>query len=617
MRSKKQIVSLILVWIMVVALFPIGHFEKLRADTTDLMTPTLAEDGTLSWDPSIRDVYFDVDGENTHYSIMGGTSYNLNDYFEEYSYRTCDTKIELYGKVGTEYQLMWSGTFHYEAKYGILGTPKNVVLTEDYVLHWDPVDNATSYRVYILDRQGNMYINDRGTISGKTELFVGHIFSLAYPHDCQLGVVAMSSKGYQKSDLAKSAVYHVTRADKRITNVKFSKDGMMTWDELEGATYYKIGIGINDKKASFTCSTNSVAIDEKIRSALPDGGAGFYTVTIQAFDDEKALSYIWEGEHDIDVVFYDLFIYGEQITSVNLDVFGDGSVVFDPQTSTLRFSCESLDELDYIGDGIEWDGKAPFVNTGMDLTITGTLIIPSGYWVTFKIFESLGKLTFVDFNFTIGGSQTRIIEAANVEFVSGTYDIVGCSNNPIRVYHDLVFRNGITSFSAAVDGTSAILVDHGKITLEGLLITCPQNGTISADGKRFLQEDGETDAPWVILKPDPNYVPPTPEPGPTTPEPGPSTPEPGPTNPNPDPTNPNPGTPDPAKDPSFEDFVERLYTVALGRASEAEGKAFWVDQVVNKGFTGADCARFFLLDAPEFLGRGLSDDEFVEILYLT
>ncbi|MBP5493082.1 MAG: DUF4214 domain-containing protein [Clostridiales bacterium] len=75
--------------------------------------------------------------------------------------------------------------------------------------------------------------------------------------------------------------------------------------------------------------------------------------------------------------------------------------------------------------------------------------------------------------------------------------------------------------------------------------------------------------------------------------------------------------PEPVKDPSFEDFVERLYTVALGRASEPEGKAFWVDQVVNKGFTGADCARFFMLGAPEFLGRNLTDDEFVEVLYKT
>ena len=90
------------------------------------------------------------------------------------------------------------------------------------------------------------------------------------------------------------------------------------------------------------------------------------------------------------------------------------------------------------------------------------------------------------------------------------------------------------------------------------------------------------------------------EPDPVTPEPGPTTPE-----------------PNPDKEPSFEDFVERLYVVALGRASEPEGKAFWVDQVVNKGLTGADCARFFMLGAPEFLSRNLTDDEFVEILYRT
>ena len=76
-------------------------------------------------------------------------------------------------------------------------------------------------------------------------------------------------------------------------------------------------------------------------------------------------------------------------------------------------------------------------------------------------------------------------------------------------------------------------------------------------------------------------------------------------------------SPAPVKDPSFEDFVERLYTVALGRASEPEGKAFWVEQVVKNGFTGADCARFFMLGAPEFLGRNLTDDEFVEVLYKT
>ena len=74
---------------------------------------------------------------------------------------------------------------------------------------------------------------------------------------------------------------------------------------------------------------------------------------------------------------------------------------------------------------------------------------------------------------------------------------------------------------------------------------------------------------------------------------------------------------DPSDDPTFEDFVERLYTVALDRESDPEGKAFWVKQVVEEGKTGADCARFFLLDADEFMKRNLSVDDFVETLYAT
>ena len=65
----------------------------------------------------------------------------------------------------------------------------------------------------------------------------------------------------------------------------------------------------------------------------------------------------------------------------------------------------------------------------------------------------------------------------------------------------------------------------------------------------------------------------------------------------------------------FEAFVERLYTIALNRASDPEGKKYWVDQVENNGATGADCARFFLLDAPEFAQRNLSNEDFLETLY--
>ncbi len=94
------------------------------------------------------------------------------------------------------------------------------------------------------------------------------------------------------------------------------------------------------------------------------------------------------------------------------------------------------------------------------------------------------------------------------------------------------------------------------------------------------------------------------------------TPKPDDPTPTPKPDDPTP-TPIPDKEPSIADFVERLYTIALNRASEPEGKAFWVKEIEDGNRTGGDCAYFFLIEAPEFKNRGLSDEDFVETLYKT
>ncbi|MBO4494642.1 MAG: DUF4214 domain-containing protein [Clostridiales bacterium] len=94
------------------------------------------------------------------------------------------------------------------------------------------------------------------------------------------------------------------------------------------------------------------------------------------------------------------------------------------------------------------------------------------------------------------------------------------------------------------------------------------------------------------------------------------TPKPGEPTPTTKPGEPTP-TPAPVKDPSIADFVERLYTVALNRAAEPEGKAYWVKEIENGNRTGGDCAHFFLIEAEEFRNRGLNEEDFVETLYLT
>ncbi len=84
-----------------------------------------------------------------------------------------------------------------------------------------------------------------------------------------------------------------------------------------------------------------------------------------------------------------------------------------------------------------------------------------------------------------------------------------------------------------------------------------------------------------------------------------------------DPT-PTPGTPTKSPDdPSFGDFIERLYVIAMDRESDPDGKEFWIKEVSENGKTGADCARYFLLTAPEFMARKLKNEDFVETLYKT
>ena len=113
----------------------------------------------------------------------------------------------------------------------------------------------------------------------------------------------------------------------------------------------------------------------------------------------------------------------------------------------------------------------------------------------------------------------------------------------------------------------------------------------------------------------------TPKPTGATPKPTGATPKPTGATPKPTGATPKPGqptpTPKPKKEPTIADFVERLYTIALDRPSEPAGKAFWVNEIESGNRTGGNCAHFFLIEAPEFLNRGLSNDDFVETLYLT
>ena len=72
--------------------------------------------------------------------------------------------------------------------------------------------------------------------------------------------------------------------------------------------------------------------------------------------------------------------------------------------------------------------------------------------------------------------------------------------------------------------------------------------------------------------------------------------------------------PDPKS--SVADFVDRIYKYVLDRESEAEGAAFWTDELYCFRRTGAEVGLQFIF-SDEFVSRNLSDAEFVTVLYRT
>ncbi|MCR5593294.1 MAG: DUF4214 domain-containing protein [Saccharofermentans sp.] len=61
-------------------------------------------------------------------------------------------------------------------------------------------------------------------------------------------------------------------------------------------------------------------------------------------------------------------------------------------------------------------------------------------------------------------------------------------------------------------------------------------------------------------------------------------------------------------------FVERMYTMVLGRESEEEGYNYWVERILSGDTTGASCAYGFFMSR-EYTESGATDEQYVRTLY--
>lgn len=70
----------------------------------------------------------------------------------------------------------------------------------------------------------------------------------------------------------------------------------------------------------------------------------------------------------------------------------------------------------------------------------------------------------------------------------------------------------------------------------------------------------------------------------------------------------------PDNTPKIEEFVERLYTIVLGRKSDPTGKQSWV-HLLKEGLIGASTVMHGFFFSPEFMSKNVSDGDYVTKLY--
>lgn len=64
-----------------------------------------------------------------------------------------------------------------------------------------------------------------------------------------------------------------------------------------------------------------------------------------------------------------------------------------------------------------------------------------------------------------------------------------------------------------------------------------------------------------------------------------------------------------------ENFVKRLYNIALNREADSGGLEHYTERLMQQRYTGAQVVHYFLNDAPEFERRKLSDSQFLDLAY--
>ncbi|MCR5803509.1 MAG: DUF4214 domain-containing protein [Clostridia bacterium] len=640
MNAKRSLLGLILA---VIILLQCQLFldNDLRADTNNPLNVQLADDGAITWDEVPDATYYFISFGDYRITLFYGINYNLFDRCESLHVPTGEYNYAFEAHKGSEVigEISY-GSFSYVNPNPQLNAPTGFS-SNDYGISW--VSNNGSYdtefqvRVTAYSDDGNFYRTDFYTVQ---ECFIPH--SQYYKEgyiDYSFSVISRIKQGKGKLADSVPETYSFSFHNfffKPITNIKIDGDGMMTWDPFPGADGYKI--------SSFDTNQGVVAVnlETKVTDSKCDL-VGFLTpYAVQKGVNYDITIYAYKGTETENY----RISYPMQL-SCNLNVYN----VDNKFTSNNDPMLDSPQNLQWTNEGLTWDP----VKCDSDEIVYYVRVLHSnnmGTWygvtpVQTKdcnvSFEQIYNENYTYYRVCVYASapgyhdsQDSIKTLKYINLNLSSIDNAKVDENCVLSWNSFsgatAYEVGLISDDAQYDIPSlfgeTIIVNNCEIDLLEQLKTSEkiktdltkENGyhvyltaMKSIDGNLYpiskkIRIDFMYPIPEKPVNPTVTTEPtvqPTNEPikTPVTPTASPTTPTTIPTE-------------EPSKGGGFEDFVERLYVVALNRPSEPEGKAFWCEHVGNGDLTGAACANEFLL-SKEFNDRGLSDEEFLKVLYKT
>ena len=575
MNNKNRIFSFLLSLIMIMSVLFAGNCG-VSANKLEFTNVTLSEDGVLTWDALdtefIYYLHIDIPGKSYGYGIdLKTNSYDLHEKLYEDDQPGGTYGLLLQGKDNSGNEYEWKGTYVYEyVERNRVPDPYNFRL-EGNILKWDhDYDNEAHYYLWIYPKGEHYRDYASASTTNKEVDLSGYFWSGTY--DYEISIYASDYKsGLEDSNKVYTDLYGVKAESKLVSGIRYDQ-GILSWDDYPGATYYGVELIFDyygeDKKVSSSSSTTHIDIANFVgkKPKTVKARVSAYRDVGQAEARRKLTvpaDYTFEYKFD----GYPFKVFGERVKDPRQlsDLLGDGgSVQYNATKNRLTFK---------YTEG-SYDADAPLFETDSDVTVVGRADI--------KLKDA----------FIVAGGKLRFEEGCSIKATS----------------------------------EKKALISAGEVILyEYLLIHTPQNGRISSDKKTIVTSDGAPAGKIYIAH---SYdVPydatptPTPTAAPTKAPTATAKPTEKPAAPTAKPAGVTTTTPAPTevsadKKSQTLAFVERLYTCVLDREPEADGAAYWSDELYGFRRSGAEVAQGFIF-SEEFENRKTSNELFVSILYKT